>query len=135
VHFDLGSSSAAAGGPPEPSGQYLGGEDPFTAPTTAQPSNQVSISYLKFTIFILTNLIQRGLSSPPYETFELDNGSDDAQEGGASPSSPNSNPGPSTPTRPSKKAQKAGSRLASSGDDTLRFFQVVEGKKQCKFCL
>ena len=53
MHFDLGSSSVAAGGSPGPSGQHLGGEDPredpFTSPATAQPSNQVSISYFKFT--------------------------------------------------------------------------------------
>ena len=44
VHFDLGTMYAAApGGSTGPSGQHPGGDDPFVASTTAQPSNQVSI--------------------------------------------------------------------------------------------
>jgi hypothetical protein len=83
------------------------------------------------------NLIQGGFSSPQTETFVLPRGSDSSQEGDAhpSPAPDGPDPGPSTPTHQPRRAQKAGSRLAKSGDDTLRFFQVVEGKKQCKFCL
>ena len=43
VHFGSGSTSAAPGGPPGPTEQVLGGEDPFTTSIPAQPSNQVSI--------------------------------------------------------------------------------------------
>ena len=62
--------------------------------------------------------------------------SEGSQEGGAdSDGHQEGSPDPPTPTRHPRRAQKAGSRLTSMGDDTLRFFQVVEGKKQCKFCL
>jgi hypothetical protein len=133
---DLGATSAAPGGSPGPSGQHLGGDDPFIASPTTQPFNQVSIYYFKFYNIFLTTLIQEGFRSPRSENFDLDNGSDGFHGGGTGPDSPPvPNPGPSTPTRQPRKAQKSGSRLASSGDDVLRFFQVVEGKKQCKFCL
>ncbi|KAH9159457.1 hypothetical protein EDB89DRAFT_1183790 [Lactarius sanguifluus] len=117
VHFDLGTTSVASGaprqGPPRPSQQNLEGEDPFAGSSPAQASNQ------------------GGLSSPQPENFDIGNVSDGSREGGASLRGSSD---PPTPTRPSRRAQKAGSRLGS-GDDTLRFFQVVEGKKQCKFCL
>ncbi len=51
VHFDVGSTSAAPGAPPGPSGQHLEGEDPFRVSTPAQPSNQVSIYYINLTIY------------------------------------------------------------------------------------
>ena len=96
----------------------------------------MSIYFINFINIFLTNLIQEGFSSPHPETFDLGNVSDGSQEGDAEPIALLApNPGPSTPTRHPRRAQKAGSRLASSGDDTLRFFRVVEGKKQCKFCL
>jgi hypothetical protein len=59
-----------------------------------------------------------------------------SQEADAGPIMPReADAGPLTLSHRQKRVQKAGSKLATSGDDTLRFFQVVNGKKQCKFCL
>ncbi|KAH8978653.1 hypothetical protein EDB86DRAFT_2992024 [Lactarius hatsudake] len=114
VHFDLGTTSVALGGPPGPSQQNLEGEDPFAGSSPAQASNK------------------GGLSSPQPETFNLGNVSEGSQEGNGHQEGSSD---PPTPTHHPRRARKAGSRLTSMGDDTLRFFQVVEGKKRCKFCL
>jgi hypothetical protein len=139
VHFGLGTTPAALGGPPGPLGRQLGGDDPFLTSTGPQPSHQVSIYYINFTIYYLTNLIQRGFPSPQEETFDLNispPGSDGSLEGGAGPGSPPGHAtGPATPTHRQRRPQKAGSRLAGSGDDVLQFFQFIEGTRQCSFCL
>lgn len=142
VHFDLGSTSAALGGSLGPLGQHIEGDNPFTAPTSAQPSNQVSNYFIDFIIYFSINLIQGGFSSFQYETFDLglgaDYAADSSQEDDAGPDAPvepSLQVGPSMPNPHPGRAQKAGSRLANSGDDALRFFQVVNEKKQCKFCL
>ena len=50
MHFDVPSTSAALGGSPGPTGQHFEEEDPFSAPTHAQPSgNQVRALYIIFT--------------------------------------------------------------------------------------
>ena len=48
MHFDVDSTSEAPNASPGPSQQ---GEDPFVAPTPAQPSNQVSICFIVFLIY------------------------------------------------------------------------------------
>ncbi|KAH9169296.1 hypothetical protein EDB89DRAFT_2244762 [Lactarius sanguifluus] len=97
------------GGPPRPSQQNLEGEDPFAGSSPAQVSNK------------------GGFSSPQPETFDLANVSEGSQEGGTGPNDhQEGSSDPPTPTRRPRRAQKAGSRLTSL---------VVEGKKQCKFCL
>jgi len=86
-------------------------------------------------IYILLNLIKGG--SPLQETFNLA-GVSDGSEGGASPTRiPDT--GPTTPSRRQRRkeklAGKAGSRKGKPDDDTQTFFQLVDGKKFCKFCL
>jgi hypothetical protein len=139
VHFGLGTTPAAAGGPPGPSGQQWGVDDPFLTSTGPQPSHQVSIYFISFTIYYLTNLIQGGFPSPQEETFDLrvsPPGSDGSPGGDAGPGSPSGpTTGLATPTRRQRRPQKAGSRLAGSGDDVLQFFQFIEGTRQCSFCL
>lgn len=139
VHFGLGTTPAAVGGPPGPSGQQLGGDDPFLSFTGPQPSHQVSIYFINFTICYLTNLKQGGFASSQAETFDLrvsPSGLDSSPEGGAGPGSPPGHPtGPTTPTHRQRRPQKAGSRLAGSGDDVFQFFQLIEGTRQCAFCL
>ena len=92
---------------------------------------------------IFNNLKQGGFSSPQSEIFDLQHspaspGSDDSQgDAGANfPLGPTC--GPPTQAPASKYhlvAQKSCSRLTDLGDNVLRFFQEVEGKRQCKFCL
>jgi hypothetical protein len=73
------------------------------------------------------------------ETFDLRNippGSDDSPERGAGHSTQQGHTSdPATPTHHQRRAKKAGTRLASSGDDTFQFFQLIDGTRQCSFCL
>jgi len=93
VHFDLGSTPAAAGGSPGPSGQQWEAYDPFLTSTGPEPSQEVSISYNNFTIYCLTDLIQGAFQPPQTESFDQQVGPrlDDSPEGHAS--------GPVTPSR------------------------------------
>jgi hypothetical protein len=85
----------------------------------------------------LINLIKGGFHSPPDETFNLDDLSGGSQEGGDTTVAPDS--GPATPghrhRRKEKQPQKAGSKKGKSTDDVQSFFQVVDEKKLCKFCM
>ena len=65
MHFDVPSTSAALGGSPGPLGQHFEEEDPFIAPTHAQPSsNQVRAFYIIFTAIFDTFNIERFQLTP-----------------------------------------------------------------------
>jgi hypothetical protein len=99
----------------------------------------VSIYFINFTIQCSANLIQGGLHSPQDETFDLQDippGSDDSPDCDAGHSTHRGHTAdPATPTHRQRRAQKAGTRLASSGDDTFQFFQIIDGVRQCSYCL
>ena len=86
----------------------------------------------------LINLIKGGFCSPPHETFNLADISGDSQEGGTGATTV---PDPRSPTpsccqrRMEKRAEKAGTKQGKVADDTQRFFEVVNKKKMCTFCL
>jgi hypothetical protein len=129
VHFDVDSTSAAAGGTPGPSGQQWEGDDPFLS-TEPQPSHQVSILYINFTTCCSADLIQGGSQTESFNlrtSFELG-------------SSPEGHPsGPATPSRRQRRAQKKTqrSRLTGSTDDVFQFFAYDKDSdtRRCKFCL
>jgi hypothetical protein len=139
VHFGSGSSSAAAGGPSGPSRQHEEGDDPFLYSADHQPLHQVSIVFFNFIIQYSANLIQGGLPSAQDEEFDLGNippGSDDSPEPGPGRRTHQGHTtDPGSPTHRQRGAQRAGTRLASSGDDTFQFFKVINGTRQCTFCL
>jgi hypothetical protein len=137
VHFDLGTTSVAAGGSPGPSGQQQASEDPFLSPLTPQDSHQVSIYFIKFIIYILTNQFQGGISSPPSENFDLTVGSGPRSDNSQGEDSDSDALGPATdPSTLTRRGQKAGSRLTGLNDDILRFFHCDdEGRRMCQFCL
>ena len=139
AHLDQGSNPAAVGGPPGPSGQHWEGDDPFLSSTNPQPSHQVSTVGFNFILQYLANLIQGGLHSPQDEEFDLRNvspGPDDSPEHGLGHRTHQGHTsGPATPTRHETRAKKAGTRLASSGDDTFQFFELIDGARECTFCL
>ena len=95
----------------------------------------MSIAYFNFKIQYSANLIQGGLQSPQDEEFNLEDippGLDDSPERGDGHSTHQGHSSdPESPTR----AKKAGTRLASSGDDTFQFYQLINGKRQCTFCM
>ena len=97
----------------------------------------MSIVFINFIIQYSANLIQAGLPSAQDEEFDLGNippGSDDSPEPGPghhTHQGHTANPG--SPTHCQRQAQMAGTRLASSGDDTFQF--VINGTRQCTFCL
>ena len=33
------------------------------------------------------------------------------------------------------RTKKAGTRLASSGDDSFQFFELIDGARECTFCM
>ena len=79
------------------------------------------------------------MRSPQDESFDLQvspTGSDDSPGHGAGPGTHQGHPSdPVTPTRRQRRAQKAGTRLAGSGDDTYQFFVLVGKTRKCSFCL
>ena len=99
----------------------------------------MSIVGFNFILQYLANLIQGGLRSPQDEEFDLRNvspGPDDSPEHGAGRRTHQGHTsGPATPTCHETRAKKAGTRLASSGDDTFQFFELIDGARECTFCL
>ena len=82
MHSASDAPPAAPGGTAGPSGDHGEEEDPFVTSTPVQPPNQVSIYFINFILFFLTNLIKGCFHSSPSETFNLQNVSDGSQEGG-----------------------------------------------------
>ena len=99
----------------------------------------MSIVFFNFIIQYSANLIQGGLPSAQDEEFDLGNippGSDDSPEPGPGHHTHQGHTAdPGSPTHHQRGAQRAGTRLASSGDDTFQFFKVINGTRQCTFCL
>lgn len=138
VHFALNTSSAAPGSSlgqaPGPSGHHEQEEDPFLASTPVQPLNQVGVYFILFIFIYSINLLKGGFHPPLGELFNLADVSDGSQEGGVNPIMI-PDPGPATPSRRQRRIEKAGSRQGKSAEDAQTFFQIVDGKKFCNFCL
>ena len=99
----------------------------------------MSIVGFNFILQYLANLIQRGLCSPQDEDFDLRNispGPDDSPEHGAGHRTCQGHTsGPATSMCHVTRAKKAGIRLASTGDDSFQFFELIDGARECTFCM
>ena len=102
-----------------------------------QPEYRPNVLFFNFIIQYSAKLIQGGLPSAQDEEFDLGNippGSNDSPEPGPGRCTHQGHTtDPGSPTHHQRGAQRAGTRLASSGDDTFQFFKVINGTRQCTF--
>jgi hypothetical protein len=78
----------------------------------------------------------RSTQDEEFDLGDIPPGSDDSPEHGPGRRTHQGHTAdPGSPTHRQKGAKRAGTRMASSGDDTFQFFIVTNGTRQCTFCM